>query len=307
MTDYQRGVVVDYQGYFLAAIQWDASGPPPNLNTPRHGRKRMKPEDVKTILTDVEAIADPLPNGRWNKKTKTWDKPNVQRWYVTVRRDKPDLGTFAGARMVWPDRLPQLPAYQRWVDVGPPACPGKRPVWSFSKGVWLVGKRVAVIDADGLCRNFVVSLSDDDVAVPKGGGVLHEPEVLTRKDETGREVPLQIGDTVDLRLRKKDQAVLGKVVSARRPHYRRYPLPVVRRVFEDYGLWGRFEKLLFEQGFFPEDIQSIGGLGLGIRVVRDFLHDEGYTPEQAFKKFEHEFKSQDQFYRKKIAHQTAGP
>jgi hypothetical protein len=163
--EFERGVLVDQDGFFAAAVQWQKGTPRPNVGGPRPaggGALRIDGDPVEPtrlrLVTDPEAIADPVPNGRWDGKAKVWRKPSVQVWIVNVRRDDPRYGVLAGSRVVWPKRpMPTVQGWQRLVTIEPPKTrAGRKPLFDFEAGEWVVPVSVAILDDNGDVINVVV-------------------------------------------------------------------------------------------------------------------------------------------------------
>jgi hypothetical protein len=155
--EFERGVVVTEDGSFVAAVQWQKGTPKPSSADLNGTRAAGSTAPKLRLVTDPEAVADPIPKGRWDAKAKVWRKPNVPVWIVNVRRDDPRYGVLAGSRMIWPQGpMPTLQAWQRLVTVEPPATrAGRKPLFDFEAGEWVVPVSVVVVREDGT-KNIVV-------------------------------------------------------------------------------------------------------------------------------------------------------
>lgn len=200
MREVNRGIVVDSEGYFLAAIQWDAGGPKPRINFPRRGEKKIRPENRKHLLMSDYAIENAAPNARWDFKPVrelqdpddpsspmvkvrdgTWRFPETEIFLV----DK--SGNYKGRRKVWPDRF-VVPLGLRVVETPPPVEKGRRPIWDAAAAEWRFPRKVCVANASGLVENIVLENPRDDtpdVEIPDGGSRVddRDGELL---DDNGR-------------------------------------------------------------------------------------------------------------------------
>ena len=156
-----RGVLVDYQGYFLAAWQWE--GAPPEFNKPRRGERLLRKEDKKHLLLDEAATADPQPNGRWDFKKKVWEKPQTKLWVV-----EEGTGKLRGSRMVFLEKVPPLGPGLEYVDVEPPSKRGRKPLWTGSE--WCYPRKVEVIENDEVVAFCLENPREDqpDVEIKPG-------------------------------------------------------------------------------------------------------------------------------------------
>lgn len=164
MPTFDRGILVDYQGFFLGALQWDASGPPPNFNVPRRGQRRVLPADVKHLLTSAAALDDPKPNGRWDFNAEVWLLPSVEVWLIA------ETGALRGRRTIWPTRYVP-PIGLSTVSVAPPATVSRRPIWDADQSAWVLPTTVALIDDDEIVQNTVLEnprADQPNVDVPNG-------------------------------------------------------------------------------------------------------------------------------------------
>lgn len=278
MSDVSRGVVVDYQGYFLAAVQWDSAGVPPRLNFPRRGERRIRPEDRKTLLTSAEAIADPQPNGRWNASTLVWELPTVKQWVVVQRRDIPRFWTYSGAKTTWPERPPRMPRGSKLIDL-PPIDVGisRRPIWDDDAQAWIAPKTVATLDAQGNVTNFVEAY-DPAVDVPSDAdSVIELDQMPTGENEVGEFWPVDIGDG----LSKEPDGSLT-VTKKGLPRYRKFPVRFLRQALADANQLANFTAFLTSKGFTIEDFEGVRVVSLRNKLLREFIVAQGFTIKQAY-------------------------
>ena len=114
-------------------------------------------------LIDGEAYEPGCEAWRWDAKKKAWQCPDVPMWAVRAN------GDLARRRMVFPDRLPDLPDGWQWVKQAPP---GPRARWTGKK--WITPKRYAV-PRDGKVGNFALAYSLKDL--PKGSRIAKDGDV----------------------------------------------------------------------------------------------------------------------------------
>lgn len=252
---YERGVIVDDEGYFLGAVQWEAGTPEPDVNGPRpdgSSGPRLR------LLRDPEAIADPVASGKWDTKAKAWLRPSVEMWIVNVRRDQPRYGSLAGGRMVWPSRVPRLPPWQAWVSVPPPQGSRARiPLFDFEAQEWISPVTVAEFDAQGVCTNLVVK--------PR----------LDPGDEQPFTVENEIGET----------EVISPGVpreGGHPPRYRKVPVRVLRRVLQDLKLMQPFQQFIERKGYTIENVEDLGVISLNNRMLREFVAEQGFNMRQTY-------------------------
>jgi len=277
---FERGVVIDDQGFFMAAVQWEAGTPRPSsldLNGPR--REGSTAPRLR-LLTDREAVADPVPGGRWDSKAKTWLRPNVKMWAVNMRRDWPRYGTLAGERMVWPDRLPNLPAWQAWVTTPPPAGSGARkPMFDFETGEWVMPVSVVVFDEDGeTCKNIVVKprLEDGD----------ETPDQIEVSDEQGNKAAIAPGQ---------------KRAGGHAPLYAKFSVATFVAVLGKRNLMDAFSAFLQGKKLSMEDFQEVRRVSLNNRLIREFVTDQGFTMRQAYNALQKEAEKVEEERRERIA------
>lgn len=141
----KKAVIVDAKGFFLGAVQWDSSTVPPKLNAPLAGEDKVRDEDRRFYLTDPEAIADPIPNGKWDKRKKVWKKPGKR--YTLVN----DRGELVGTSVQWAERLRPAPRGQQYTDKPLPKdwnVKTRRPIWNFADQEWQEPRVVAIVKGD---------------------------------------------------------------------------------------------------------------------------------------------------------------
>lgn len=263
MNEKHKGVVVDREGFFIGAFTWSASEPAPNFKTNETGLR---------LLTEPEALSIESPAGRWDAKGKKWHYPTERHWVVARRQDKPGIGELLGSRLVWPKRLPALPEGQVWVAVEPPEHRAQMPLWAFEAQEWRFPIRRAIADADGLIVNTVCVADENDLVLEEGQTAL-DPSAFEPVDELGTPCAgLSKGDRVDLGA--------GTAV-ARRPTYTKFPLRIVRQALQRRDLLPSVVTFLRERGYEIEDVDRLGGVGLGTKWFREWLEKEGYTLAQA--------------------------
>lgn len=296
----ERGVLIDEEGFFVAALQWEAGSPAPKF------REKLTRGKAPTfmLLREPYAIENVEPGARWDfqpvrepvdpgdpeKGTRqvrsgSWLMPPETRWVVNVRRDIPSIGSLSGSRKVWPERLPGLPSYQRWVTVAPPETRSAKPIFDFDRGEWVLPSAVWVVDGDGVVLNKCTSVVPGDVQVPADGATVpcaHEAMPTDDglfEDEVGERVPLEIGDVVAL---AKDRTSVLSVVRKRPRNYPEFPVRIVRRVLRANGKLASFLAFAASQGLDEDDLEALGTMGLGTKVLRDWIHSDGLTKRQAW-------------------------
>lgn len=159
------GVLVDYEGYFLAALSWDDTETPPEFNRPRKGEETIRPEDKKHLLRSPAALLVDDPMSRWDFKNEVWEIPNEKFWIVNQQ------GTVIGGRTYWPERPPTAKPGTEITFVAPPETKrGRaRAIWDSSVGQWKPNRVVALVDEDGIVDNMVLENprpDTEDVALP---------------------------------------------------------------------------------------------------------------------------------------------
>lgn len=261
MTEYKRGVIVDKDGYIISTIQWDAKG-----LTPRVSRGQ-------TLITDETAVETVQSGARWSF-TGEWLLPTERRWSVMRRRDNPDYWFMTGSHLVWPQRLPQLPAGQRWIAEPPPQFSrGRRPIWSESQQAWLMPKRKAEVAADGTILNFIIVYQDSDY-VAADGKTLEDVEngIPQAQDEKGETVPCRVGDRI--------VGGIGTILN--RPRYKRVPVRLLEQVLADNSLTAAFASFVTSNGYTIEEVRGLGTISLNNKLLRQFVADQGFTLAQAY-------------------------
>lgn len=172
---YSRGILVDSEGYFLAALQWPSDQSPPEVN------KRRRTKSVQRhLLRDDYAIENADPRAKWDFKpvieidenggrnvvrTGTWQFP-TEVVYLFRESD----GAYLGKKTVWPRRWGQ-PRGVGVTDVAPPSSVARRPLWDAEAGAWTFARVVHLLDADGVVVNSVLEnplAHTDNVEVPPG-------------------------------------------------------------------------------------------------------------------------------------------
>jgi hypothetical protein len=269
---YDRGVIVDDDGFFVGAVKWQRGTPGPTNGYLNGQRKAGSTQPRLRLVTDAEAIANPLPGGRWDAKAKEWQAPPKELWIVNVRRDDPRYGVLSGSRRVWPGRpLPSLPGWQAFVDVAPPARrPGRKPLFDFDVGEWVMPVSVVVFAEDGeTCTNVVVKprLEAGDV------------EPFEVEDESGDR--MQIGPGMP---RSGGHA----------PRYPRVSTSAMAAVLNRRNLTGAFEEFLTAEGFAMADFESLKSVSLNNRLLRKFVKAQGFTMKQAAKALQRAAEQEDQ-------------
>lgn len=271
--DMKRGVVIDHVGSFIAAWQWNSAEETPRVtNTPRQGQKRMRPEDMKYLITDPEAIEDPQPNGRYDRVAKVWRLPDTPVWIVRQRRDIPHYWVLTGKRMIWLDRPPVLPQGAAIVTEDPgQGRPGKKPIWNSDTKEWMWPRRVALLDENGVVTNIVPSYSEAD----RDANAVDFDDPPTGTDEAGRVVRAEVGD-----------AILPTVKINRVPRYRDVPVARLLAVLDNLSLTTVFEGFLTSKGLGLEDFRDLGTVSLRNRLLREFVESQGWTMKQAASQLE---------------------
>ena len=161
MTELNRGVAVDAQGYFVGAFTWPTGTPSPKLNS----KGTPKAEQLKLLLTEA-ALAVPSEKARWDFATETWSLP-TERFFVVDEA----TGRKVSGSLQWRERLPGLRPGLVYVEVPPPAATSRKPLWNSEARAWEFPRRVALIDEDGLCANVALEnpmTTTPDVEVPAG-------------------------------------------------------------------------------------------------------------------------------------------
>lgn len=157
------GVLVDGEGYFLAALQWEADGIAPSFGS--NEGKELK--DQRHLLTSETAILVSSEKARWDFGTQSWSLPTERYWVVDQR------GTVIGGTTYWPARPPSAKPGTEIVLVPPPArdLARAKPVWDTEAQSWKDNRRVALIDEDGLVIDVQLENPRSDtenVVLPNG-------------------------------------------------------------------------------------------------------------------------------------------
>lgn len=127
---FNYGVVIDEQGYYVAALRWADGTPEPKIN--RKGAPKFR------MLREDNAINNVAENGRWNDKKGDWDFP-TKTYYVVNER-----GSIVSGKKQWPDRLKGIGPKEEYVTKAPPKKPNSRPIWDGKDWAW--PRRVAIIN-----------------------------------------------------------------------------------------------------------------------------------------------------------------
>lgn len=290
-NEFERAVVVDPEGFFVAALQWEKGTPAPDLQT-----RLTKGSAPKLImLRDPYAIEHVNPAYRWDftpvreqpdpdgptqfVRAGTWQKPPARRWIVSQRRDYPDLWFLTGERMIWPERAPRLSEGAKFVDVEPPKSSTNKPIWHDARGEWVLPRRFLVCDADGCVLNTVLSYVDEDrPELPDGGYFVEEVEPLTGIDSRGEEVPVAQGDIVH-----PD----GSVEIRAAPQYREVPVEHLIRAMEAAKVFDAFVDFLRDKGISVDAFRGLGNASIGTGIVRAFLDQlDGLSAAEAYQQIQ---------------------
>ncbi|MDH5796939.1 MAG: hypothetical protein OEZ19_00100 [Paracoccaceae bacterium] len=159
----KRGVLVDPQGFFLGAFQWEAGTPAPKFNT-----KAMRNDPAKRLhlLTEDAALNVPSAKARWDFNAKAWVLPETRFFIV-----EESTGRLCGGVTEWPERLRGLPPGKVYVDTPPPPERARRSVWNAGVQEWQDQIRVLLVTPEGVVDNIVLEsplASAHKIAVPKG-------------------------------------------------------------------------------------------------------------------------------------------
>lgn len=252
--EYEYGVIVDPQGFFVSAVKWDKSAGVPPINGPRTAgaaSPRLR------LLRTPEAIADPVPGGKWDAKKKVWQRPNVEIWIVNVRRDLPRYGSLAGSKMVFRGRLPNLPQWQRYIEVPPPESRASVPLWDFETNEWITPVRVVEFDDAGVCTNIVVKprLEEGDV------------EPFDVEDEAGNVSTISPG---------------VPLIGGHTPRYKKVPVRAVRKALEKHNLFDDFERYLIKKGLSFDQFDDVERISLNNKLLREFVRGQNLGMKQAY-------------------------
>jgi hypothetical protein len=256
MEGFNKGVIVDEAGFFLGAVKWRKGTPAPDLNGPR---KEGANAPRLRLLTEPEAIDDPIPNGKWDAKRKEWLSPPTKLYVVTVRRDLPRYGAYAGFQMVWPDRLPDLPDWQRFVEEPAPEWRRSKPLWDFEEEEWIFPVEVIQYEEDGeTCKDVI----------------------LKPRAEPGDEVgPVMVEDEIGNKRRLKAGM---RRSGGEPPRYPEVPVRFLRQALQERNLLQPFVRFLRDKGFDNEDFEALETVSLNNRILREFVQAQGFTMRQAY-------------------------
>lgn len=286
MSDgYERGIVIDARGFFVAALRWRVGDQPPAIpGRFRNGRENARPSDV-IILREDYAVENVSENARWDFqpvfdggvpiRSGSWTFPTSERWLVIQRRDLQTLWTYSRRVLVWPDALPTLPDGQRLIDVPPPALSrAVRPAWDDVSGGWLEPRTVLALAADGEIINRAVAYRDDDL--PPADEVIDDDPALTGLDEIGEAVRPEVGDRIIT-------GGASPVVEIRRPPaYRAVPPRLLRDALDQAGQLQAFLDFLTVKGFTSDQLSALPRISLRNKLLREFVVEQGFTLAQAY-------------------------
>jgi len=252
--EYERGVIVDEEGFFLGAVKWEKGTPAPDLKTARgDGTNAYR----LRLLTEAEAIENPNPNGRWDFKAKKWIAPDVPIWIVNRRRDKP-IGTLAGSRMIFAGRPPRVADYQEIITTPPPEMRrGRKPIYDFTTNEWISPVTVATFDDAGVCTNVIVKERLE-------GG---DEEPFEVENELGRRAPISPGEPRD---------------GGHPARYRSVPVRFLRRSLQERNLLQPFVQFLEGKGFTADDFDRLETISLNNKLLREFVTAQGFTIQQVY-------------------------
>lgn len=184
----QKGVLVDHEGFFLGAFQWEDDENAPDLAvSPRVGERVVRLDDRRVFLTMPEALDPPSEKARWDFQAKAWRQPEARYWIVD------DRGTPVGGGLYHKSRPPRVPAGTALVTEAPGNTNGRRMIWNGT--AWQAPRRVIHVDGDGVVINIVNENPRDDqpdVATPAGCSRYTEDNWPLNADGN----PAQRGDTI---------------------------------------------------------------------------------------------------------------
>lgn len=164
----ERGILVDAKGNFLGAFQWDADKPRPTFNAPRAGKRRIAPEDKKTLLPE-SAAAPGMENMRWDFKKEVWTEPTNKAWLVDQR------GNIRGSRRYFPDQIPNIPVGWQLTEKAPPKTHNRKPYFDLGADEWKFPLTVArvendvVVNVEAVRHDFVAPGDVEYVLVTEAG------------------------------------------------------------------------------------------------------------------------------------------
>jgi hypothetical protein len=278
-TKYQRGVLIDVKGRFLAAIQWDASKPPPNFNVPKIGEKRVRPDDRKFIVTTDAALAG-IKAGvsawwRFDKAADEWVQPSQGRYLIDER------GNLRGSVVMFPDDpIPPIRIEQegyQWITDAPPQTKSsRRPL--YRDGAWVVPSAFCVVNPAGVIKAVAVAVSPDDLNLPDRFSAIPRSDITVPSAPNEADRPAIIGDTVD---------VATKTVTARAME----PSPKITtelflKILQSKNLLTDFVTYAQTQGVTAEQIRNYKGeVTADIKLIRDWATGKGFARPLVVKVF----------------------
>ena len=157
-----RGVLVDPLGYFVARVQW--TGKRPMIN--KTGTPRAERRILLTLDKNPNAANVPNDSARWDFEALDWIVP-VDTFYLI----KEETGVLVKRFKGWRERLPDCPEGCLIVDDVPPVTRSSVPIYNAVEAQWVLPRRVALVDAEGVVQNVVLENPNDttpDVPVPEG-------------------------------------------------------------------------------------------------------------------------------------------
>lgn len=209
---FERAVIVDHEGYFVAKLRWDASaGFPSGLQ--KRLRPGRSPEKGKLYaLRSQEAFNVPSEKARWDRATKSWIEPTDEFAIINEA-----TGEFKGRERNWEKRLKPLPDGFAYVDHLPPQNKSRKPVYDAETDTWLFNRRVGLVDDKDVIVNIVNENPRSDtenVVVPDGWFRIDDDDWPTVEEDVLDEQ----GEIISTRLRP-----VG--ISDKIPEARPDPLP----------------------------------------------------------------------------------
>lgn len=160
ISEFNSGVVIDPDGFFVAALRWPKGLRRPEINSPRTPRS-MRNRMLSGVFFDENADVKRFDGEKWVPRNAT----------ACIVGPSGNLLKKIKFHKGYEARLPPLRSGQEYIFKEPPKLRGRRPIWDGKK--W-VSPRVVAIVKDGVIVGSALENPRDDVLGVVGGDKVYK-------------------------------------------------------------------------------------------------------------------------------------